>query len=284
MVKDAELERRWREALLLEGESDLIQSGVRELAEYFGISRLAAQRACLAALGDSKREWEAAPRETRQQIEDFYRHTRSYLFEHVWWHAHDARENAANVALLDYARSLGAREYLDFGSGVGANALLFASAGFKVTLADISPPLLAFACWRLWRRGLRAEFIDLNQRALPQRRFAFATAVDVLEHLVEPGAALQQLSEALVPGGTLVFNCRAGYDAQRPMHILRSQAPIYQPLRRCSLRALEEPRELATRGYHVVRRFKQSRWLDWWYGAFDFIYYSDRMQVWLRRT
>ena len=52
----------WREALLLPGETDLIESGLRELAEYFGISRREALRRCEEALAESKREWESAPR------------------------------------------------------------------------------------------------------------------------------------------------------------------------------------------------------------------------------
>jgi 2-polyprenyl-3-methyl-5-hydroxy-6-metoxy-1,4-benzoquinol methylase len=280
--------RRWREALLLAGETELIESGLRELAEYFGISQSAARQACAEALYASKREWEALPRTTPQAIEDFYRTTRSYLFEHVWWHATDPHENAVNVALLDYARSLRAHTYLDFGAGVGANAILFAQHGFKVTLADLSPPMLDFARWRLERRQLKADLIDLNRQSLPREQFEFATAVDVLEHLVDPATALETLSAALVAGGTLAFNFRAGSDPLRPMHILATGAPIFRALRSCGLRTThsgtsELEAELQARGFHCVKRSAQSRVLNWCYGAFDAVYYSDRAQTWLRR-
>jgi SAM-dependent methyltransferase len=285
---DNELSRRWREALLLPGETELSESGVRELAEYFGISRSAARQACEEALHDSKREWEAVPRTTPQAIEDFYRTTRSYLFEHVWWHATDPQENAVNVALLDYARDLGASSYLDFGAGVGANAILFARHGFKVALADLSPAMLDFARWRLERRGLEAEFIDLNCESLPRERFEFVTAVDVLEHLVDPAAVLQTLSAALVAGGAFAFNFRTGPDPLRPMHLLRTGGPVFRALRSCGLRATngdggELAAELQARGFYCVKRAAQSRVLDWCYGAFDAVYYSDRAQAWLRR-
>jgi 2-polyprenyl-3-methyl-5-hydroxy-6-metoxy-1,4-benzoquinol methylase len=285
---DNELSSRWRDALLLPGETDLCESGVRELAEYFGLSRAAVRQACASALHDSKREWEAVPRTTPQAIEDFYRTTRSYIFEHVWWHANDPQENAANVMLLDYACSLRARAYLDFGAGVGANAILFAQHGFKVTLADLSPTMLDFARWRLARRQLEAEFIDLNRESLPRAQFEFVTAVDVFEHLVDPAAVLRTLGAALIEGGTLAFNFRTGPDPLRPMHILPTGAPIFRTLRSCGLRVTQGdtrdlPADLPARGFYCVKRNVQSRVLDWCYSAFDAVYYSDRAQTWLRR-
>lgn len=142
----------WREALLLPGESDLIESSLRELAEFYGISRQQALKQCESALADSKREWESGQRRTPDEVKNFYRTTQSYVFEHVWWHATDLATNSINVELLKYAQSLEAKRYLDFGSGVGSNAVLFALHGFKITLADISPAMLEFARWRLQRR------------------------------------------------------------------------------------------------------------------------------------
>lgn len=282
------MKERWQDALLLAGETDLIESSVRELTEYFGISRVDALEACVTALGESKREWEAEPRETPHDIEAFYRTTRSYLFEHLWWHATDPGECAANVALLDYARSIGAYEYLDFGSGVGSNAILFARHGLKVTLADISPTLLAFARWRLQRRGLHAEFIDLNHQLLPPNRFAYVTAVDVLEHLCDPAAELEKISQTLVPGGIFAFNFRAGHDPERPMHILPTGAPIFQALRDCGLRTLAlrgaTAEELRLREFYCAKRAAQGRVRQWGYQALDLVYQSDRMQQWMRRA
>src|SRR5262249_31341833 len=149
---------------------------------------------------------------TSEQIVGFYQSTRSYLFEHVWWHITDVETNASNVAILEYANRRGAREYLDFGSGVGSSAILFAKQGFHVTLADVSRTMLDFARWRIERRGIQVEYIDLNHQALPRNRFDFITAVDVCEHLADPSKELKQISRALIPGGSLVFNYRAGID------------------------------------------------------------------------
>src|SRR5262249_61185718 len=94
---------KWHEALLLPGETDLIESGLRELSEYFGASREEARRDCDNAGADSKREWGTKPRRTSEQIVDFYRRRRSCLFEHICWHATDVETNSAHAEVMHYA-------------------------------------------------------------------------------------------------------------------------------------------------------------------------------------
>ena len=266
---------KWHEALLLPGETDLIESGLRELSEYFGASREEARRDCDNAVADSKREWESKPRRTSEQIVDFYRRTRSYLFEHIWWHATDVETNAANVEVMNYALRRGAREYLDFGSGVGSNAILYAKHGFRVTLADVSETMLGFARWRLARRGLEAEFIDLNQQPLPRVRFDFMTAVDVCEHLSNPGDEFRRIAQSLKTGGAFVFNHIAGADEERPMHIMTTAAPLLRSLRRNGLREVgAEGASLRRLGFRVVERSARSRVEDQFYGVYDRLRFS----------
>lgn len=263
----------WREALLLPGETDLVESALRELSEFYGISREEARRRCENALADSKREWECAERRTPEQIKHFYRSTQSYVFEHVWWHATDTATNAVNVELLHYARRLGAKRYLDFGAGVGANGLLFAQFGFHVTLADISTAMLEFARWRLQRRGLNAELIDLNRQSLPDDQFDFVTAVDVFEHLPKPEIELRQINRAMRVAGTLVFNCQTAEDDDRPMHVLKREAQVWQALRGSGFRSVEVA-ALRQIGVSAARRVSQTALAGRWHTACDRIRFS----------
>lgn len=287
LVNGETLKDRWCEALVLDGERCLIESSVRELTEYFGISRVDALESCVTAVQESKREWEAEPRDTLYDVEAFYRTTRSYLFEHLWWHATEPEESAVNVALLDYAKQIGALEYLDFGSGVGSTAILFARHGFKVTLADISPTMLAFARWRMQRRGLSAQFIDLNQQPLPRNRYAFATAVDVLDQLYEPAREVQQVSDALVVNGVFAFNFRSGFDVQRPMQILPSSAPLFRALRHHGLRGIQghDPvaETLKSREFYTAKRIVNTRVRTLSNRALNLVAQSERVQEWLGR-
>lgn len=268
----------WREALLLPGETDLIESSLRELAEFYGVSRDEARQRCESALADSKREWEAARRRTPDEVKEFYRSTQSYVFEHVWWHATDPTTNSINVELLNYARKLGANRYLDFGSGVGANAILFARQGFNVTLADVSPAMLDFARWRLQRRGIEAEFIDLNHKPLPDDRFDFVTAVDVFEHLPKPEIELWQINRAMRVGGELAFNCQTAEDDDRPMHVLKSERQVWQALRACGFRQVESV-ALRQFGFSAAQRVRQSAMAGRWFAVYDRARFSKVMMA-----
>jgi SAM-dependent methyltransferase len=267
---------RWRRALLLPGETDLVQSSLRELAEYFALSPEAARQACERALADSRREWEASPRRTPEQVLDFYRGTRGYIFEHVWWHATDVETNSGNIAILDYALRHRRRDYLDFGSGVGANAILFAQYGMSVTLADVSQTMLAFARWRLARRGLQAAFLDLNQQMLPESRFDLVTAVDVFEHLARPGVEIARLAGSLRAGGLMVFNDGTGSDPERPMHIVPNLYPILRALRRNGLRETDSSTAGTVRelGFRAVTKREQSLLSCLVWALFDAVRYG----------
>ncbi len=268
-----EMASDWLKALLLPGESDPVESALRELSEYFCISRKEALSRCENAVAESKREWEAVARQTPEQIKDFYRTTRSYVFEHVWWHATDPAIGIANSEILNFAMKRGAKSYLDFGAGVGANALLFARHGFAVTLADISTSMLKFAQWRLQRRGIKAELIDLNRQQLPDNEFDFVTAIDVCEHLPRPAVELKQISRSMKIGGAMVFNCRTGEDENRPMHVLKTANPVRRALRSCGFREIEAG-DLRRVEFSAVERIAQNRVEDFWYGAIDGVRYN----------
>jgi 2-polyprenyl-3-methyl-5-hydroxy-6-metoxy-1,4-benzoquinol methylase len=64
--------------------------------------------------------------------------------------------------------------------------MVLADAGFDVTVADISDVLLAFAAWRLRRRGYPVRTIDLKRESLPPDGFDLVACFDVLEHIPRP--------------------------------------------------------------------------------------------------
>jgi 2-polyprenyl-3-methyl-5-hydroxy-6-metoxy-1,4-benzoquinol methylase len=135
------------------------------------------------------------------------------------------------VLALDFARQRqSGRRYLDFGAGVGAGGLLFARHGFHVSHADISSTLLRFSQWRMERRGLSAEFVDLKDASLPPDAFDVITAMDVFEHLPDPVKAVDQLAIALKPGGFLFGRFAAEHDEDRPQHIVFDFDPVLERL------------------------------------------------------
>src|SRR5712691_11382700 len=96
-VADGEYEQRrlldeyraiWTGALILEGQQDLRQSLLSELAAYLGWVDLAAlESSCKDATRALSDDWRQTvdPADTRS-IERFYDQGQGYLFELMWWH------------------------------------------------------------------------------------------------------------------------------------------------------------------------------------------------------
>jgi hypothetical protein len=55
--------------------------------------------------------------------------------------------------------------------------------------------------------------------------------MDVFEHLVDPVGTVEQLGEALRPGGVLFARIAAEPDPDRPQHIVQDFGPTFDRLR-----------------------------------------------------
>ncbi len=231
----AEYRQIWERALILPPHDDLRESLITELGSYTQCSDLAeVRRRCEQAVANLKHDWEKKVESMdRRSIEQFYDESPTMLHELMWWHAlGDDLSPLAYVLALCFAQRHSCKNYLDFGSGVGAGALLFAAHGLQTTLADISSPLLDFSAWRLDLRKLPATYIDLKRYQLPSERFDFITAMDVFEHLGDPVEAVEKLWNALKSGGFLYGRISAEEDENRPQHIVHDFEPTFERMRR----------------------------------------------------
>jgi 2-polyprenyl-3-methyl-5-hydroxy-6-metoxy-1,4-benzoquinol methylase len=175
------------------------------------------------------------------------------LHELIWWHTlGEDISPLAYVLALRFAQQRECRHYLDFGSGAGSGAILFARHGFQVTLADIGPRLLDFSQWRLALRGLQAQYINLNTSRLPSQGFDFVSAMDVFEHLIDPPGAVERLWAALKPGGLLFARIAAEPDENRPQHIVQDFEPTFKRLQ--SLGFIEAWRDERIWGHQVFQK------------------------------
>ncbi|MFC4950947.1 class I SAM-dependent methyltransferase [Pseudonocardia sp. GCM10023141] len=186
-----------------------------DLAEYYGLTPEVALRRCLTWEQASIEEWEAAHRDTREGLSDFYATVTSWSFDLLWYSYVQASGFGypKNVIIADrFGTPQRPKQLLDLGSGVGATAQMFTTLGYDVTLADVSSRLLEFARWRLDRRGVKATYLQLPAE-LPARTFDAITALDVMVHIpaAELSTTVRNLHQALRPGGLLV----ADYDVRR---------------------------------------------------------------------
>lgn len=232
----------FRDALRL-GDRSLRESVLDDLVTYFGVSPDAALERCLDWERDSVAEWEAKPRSDADAITDFYRTTRSWCFD-LLWYAYLQATGHAYPSSVDIVRSLqrdpAPGPTLDFGSGVGVTSQLLSMLGQPTTLADISATLLAFAHFRLERRGIATETIDLTERGLDAAAYTVVVAIDTLTHVPDLPATLRMLHRTLRAGGVLFTNL----DVRKPSpetawHLYSDEAPLRIELYRAGFHPVE---------------------------------------------
>lgn len=113
-------------------------------------------------------------------------------------------------------QNLPAGHILDAGCGAGSLTELLARGGYRVTAVEASPEFVAYVQVRVGRVGLadRVEVRagDLERIDLGGETFDGAVCGEVLEHVADDAAAMQNIAAALKPGGVLVLSVPARPD------------------------------------------------------------------------
>jgi 2-polyprenyl-3-methyl-5-hydroxy-6-metoxy-1,4-benzoquinol methylase len=221
MYTTGELAARWASTFAPET-SDARGKLVGELSEFLRLTREETEARLSNAVQRFQQEWEAkvANASDEASLIRFYNESETEIFDLVQWHASDPIHHRTLVCLDQAVSKGGGRHLIDYGSGIGNDAIVFGQAGYEVTLADVSTPLLKFAAWRCARRGLAVKILDLRTETLPPHAYDVAVCFDVLEHVPRPLHVLRRLHAALVPGGLLFLHAPFGADPDRPMHIV----------------------------------------------------------------
>jgi SAM-dependent methyltransferase len=159
------------------------------------------------------------------------------------------------------------RRFLDAGCGDGRYFGVVAERPptERTVGSDISPRILETAGATAARTGLEPELVPANVEALPFEDGAFDLVLcsQVLEHALDPAAALRELARILTPDGTLLLSTdHAGNTVTRALFAPRAlvtgvlglrnrRAPVVWPERRFPLDELE--RLVAAAGLRVDR-------------------------------
>jgi SAM-dependent methyltransferase len=210
----------WRR-LMAPRSGDIREDLLFEAAEFLGITVEEARSKLHGAGQRFRDEWMRVAGDAQRPdvVTAFYNQTDTELFELIEWHATDPI-HYRTLIVRDLALHNTGREMLDYGSGIGSDSIVFGAAGYKVTLADISDLLLAFAAFRCRRRGVQTRTIDLKREALPPSTFDVVLCLDVLEHIPSPLNVVRAIHQSMRPNGLLAIHAPFGEDPERPMHIV----------------------------------------------------------------
>lgn len=221
-----EYERRWR-SVFAPRTGDLKLELGEELAEYFGSSLESVLQQMSSGKERFALEWigKRVDPSNPEEVVRFYDETDAEVFELAEWYSDD-RPHHPILTCVDIASELTGRRFLDYGSGIGSAAIVFGIAGFDVTIADVSSPLLEFAAWRCAKRGIGVQVIDLKKDGLQPGHHDVILCFDVLEHVPVPLEVAGRLREALVPRGLLFMSAPFGADPERPMHIVHDRRAL----------------------------------------------------------
>lgn len=144
-----------------------------------------------------------------------------HLLELAAWHLSSADYIADTLRLQQqFARG----HVLDFGGGIGTHALAAAALPQveAVWFVDLNPENRRFVAARAERFGLSDKlrcFRDLGDPALPAQ-FDTIVCLDVLEHLNDPAAQLEQFAARMSPQAIALLNWYffKGFNGEYPFH------------------------------------------------------------------
>lgn len=100
---------------------------------------------------------------------------------------------------------LAGKTALDVGCGAGLLAEPLARLGARVTGIDASPEVISVAREHAGGRGLQIDYRAGDVQDL-EGHFDLITAMEVIEHVADPGAFVTALAKRLAPNGLLVMS------------------------------------------------------------------------------
>ena len=143
-----------------------------------------------------------------------------HLLELAAWHLSSADYIADTLRLQ---QQFAAGQVLDFGGGIGTHSLSAAALPSvnHVWFVDLNPHNRAFVAQRAEALGLGSKLsVHRDLESCGDQRFDTVVCLDVLEHLPDPSAQLEQFHAAMAPRATALLNWYffKGHNGEYPFH------------------------------------------------------------------
>ena len=140
-------------------------------------------------------------------------------------HTFEARESRLRKALAMFEREPRKGRLLDVAAGSGIAAEALTAQGWEIAAIDISDELVAQAR----ARGVDAQVHDLASGPLPFEDASFKAvfAGEIIEHLVDTTAFLDEVRRVLGPGGILVVTTPNLASLENRLRLLMGRYPVW---------------------------------------------------------
>jgi 2-polyprenyl-3-methyl-5-hydroxy-6-metoxy-1,4-benzoquinol methylase len=153
------------------------------------------------------------------------------------------------------------REVLDAGCGVGYGTAYLGEVASRVVGIDVDPESIAYAQQRYAAANIEFRLGDLRSLGLEGSLFDTVTSFEVIEHVREQEAFLDELARVLRPQGVLVVstpNVPETNDApDNPFHLRELSQTDFEAMLRERFEEVElyGQRRRTTKRYETARRF-----------------------------
>jgi len=146
-----------------------------------------------------------------KSLTDYYSKSENLLFELTEYHSTSARRNMTRE-VIKHLKSFNSRNVLDFGCGIADDSINILKNKIECTLCEIDGKTFDYAKWRIKKRKLKADFININKinslTKLKENSFDSILCFEVLMHLPNPSDTLNVFSKILKKDGYLFLTYR----------------------------------------------------------------------------
>jgi len=163
--------------------------------------------------------WNKANPKTNEEVKQFYRDDKSAIFALFQWHFTQRRQ--FDVELITGMHSRKPKNILDFGCGIGQNAIMLGREGFNVTIADLDSPSFEFAKERLNKHKVPFKEWNLDKEETPpEEKYDVIMLFDVLEHLTydELKIVVEKIIKLKHESTFILWTTNYGKSEAYPMH------------------------------------------------------------------
>lgn len=143
----------------------------------------------------------------REQVENWFKNNDKYIFELSDVHSRPTKRKIIRQ-VIQICRKHNIKSCLDYGCGIGEDAITVAKKGFIVTGAELQSHTFEYAKWRANQHQVNIKFIEIKDDQPLQEKYDCIWCFEVLQHLFVPEKIALHFIEHLSDKGLLFITTR----------------------------------------------------------------------------